>query len=477
MTDSSHRNHALVLGGSMAGLFAARVLSDHFEKVTIVERDPLPDEAEFRNGTPQARHLHQLLAAGQQEMERLFPDLKADLEAVGAPTMEWGVDNWLYGKEGKLPSVPTGIVTNTCSRVTLEFLIRRRLMERVNVTILDDHRIIKLLTNDDKSRITGVEASTQRGQVTTEIDADLIVDATGRRSKTPDWFKEIGYDAPENTYIDDHIGYATCWYEPPADASTDFTMIACLANDAIPSDYPGRSGIINRVDGDRWCVIMTGKDRDYPPAEQDEFLAFAKTLYSTKLWEMLQHATPISPVYSYRETYSKWHHYEKLNRRPENFIVTGDAACGFNPIYGQGMTMAVLDARLLNDLVDNWSGTDWTGFADLFQNELAKSLADPWLMATSADKLAENAEGDVGAGGMVEKIASAYFNQVVQAMTCEPEITRQFMKVMNMLDSPKSLMKPDIMYRVLRWKVTGKSRYPSETGEFSGAPVQVGAGD
>ncbi|MGB1289005.1 MAG: FAD-dependent oxidoreductase [Aggregatilineales bacterium] len=449
------RDRAIVLGGSMAGLFAARVLSDHFNEVLILERDTLPSEAEIRNGTPQARHLHQLLASGQRVMERLFPELKDDLREVGAPEMEWGVDNIILLPEGRGAVMPSGIVTNTCSRATLEFLIRRRLLEHDNVKILEKHRIQGLIATDDNSRITGVQVKVGREQH--EMFADFIVDATGRASKTPDYFEALGYEKPEQSYVNAHIGYSTAWFKKPDDLAEDFVMMASLSTGA--DVYPGggnRSGIITKIEGDRWVAIIASNNKDYPPTDLPGFLEFTKTLHGLDIYEALRDAEPISPVYGSRTTYSIWQHYEKLDRRPENFIITGDAACGFNPIYGQGMSVAAMDAELLDDCLREWDEGDLTGFATHFQMKLADFLVAPWDMATTADKYEPTAVGDIEVAGRLKRMADVYFAWVLAAVAVDPVVNRAFLRVMNMLDKPETLGKPGILLRVLRHRFFGQ---------------------
>jgi len=469
---------AIVLGGSMAGLFAARVLSDHFEEVLVLERDALPPEPDFRNGVPQARHLHQILAAGQRVMESLFPELVADLEAVGAPRMEWGVDNVMFNDSGPMPAVPSGVITNTCSRITLEYLIRQRLLERDNVQILERHRTVGLVPGEDRRAIAGVQVSINRGREEKQLFGDLILDATGRRSKTPEWFTELGYEQPPTTYVNAHIGYATCWFRKPETPAYDFVMLGALASgDQTPPPGQGmRSGVITEIEGDRWVAILSSNNKDYPPTDHAGFLEFARTLRTPAIYAPLTDAEPISPVYGSRSTYSLWHHYEKLAQQPERYLVTGDAACGFNPIYGQGMSVAALDAELLGKLLRGWHGDDLAGFAAHFQRELAKSLQGPWTMATASDKSQPSAEGDIDAPSRMSKVMDGYFGWVMQTLEHDPAVLTAFIKVMNMLEPPESLAKPGVFFRVLRHKLTGYSNMPNPP-EPSQDTQPVAAGD
>lgn len=467
------RERALVIGGSMAGLFAARVLSDHFKEVIILERDYLPSEPEQRNGTPQARHLHQILGGGQAVMERLFPELKQDLRDVGAPKMEWGVDDIILLPTGRSQSMPTGVVTNTCSRITLEFLIRRRLLERGNIQILEGHRTTSLIANDDKTRILGVEVQLNRKRETQQFFGDLIVDASGRGSKTPTYFEQLGYEQPEQTYINAHIGYSTVWLKKPENYPEKFVMMTSLGYGDPHPAAGNRNGIITEIEGDRWVAIISSNNKDYPPTDFDGFLEFTKTLNQPDIYKALASAEPISPVYGSRSTYSLWRHYEKLGRRPENFIVTGDAACGFNPFYGQGMSVAALDAELLDRTLREWQSTDLTGFAAKFQTNLAEFLQWPWGMATASDKIQPTAEGDIVTPTRADRIADTYFDWVLMTTTEDIVIMTAFIKVMNMLAPPESLLKPNVLLRVL-WHRMFSVKPPPTTAQKATPATAVG---
>lgn len=454
-------NRAVVIGGSMAGLFAARVLSDHFNEVWVLERDTLPTDAGQRNGTPQARHLHQILASGQQVMEELFPQLVQDLADVGAPRLHWGINNLTFNEIGRIPSVPSGIITNTCSRVTLEHLIRRRLADCANVKILEQHRSLGLTSTDDGRTITGVQVEVGRGREAQTITGDLIVDATGRATRSPEWLEALGYSKPETTYINAHIGYSTCWFNKPDHVPLDFVMLNVLDLTSAASEQRGqRSGIITEIEGGRWVSILASNNKDYPPTDHDGFLEFARSLRSPVLYDMLRLAEPISPVYGSRSTYSIWRHYERLDRRPENYIITGDAACAFNPIYGQGMSVAAQDAKLLGQLLGDWSADNLSGFADHFQKRLAQTLVNPWNLATSGDKYQPTAEGDIETPSRLTRMADTYMGWVLQTLEYDSEVTTMFLRVMNMLEPPEALGRPGIMFRVLRHKLTGYSNMP-----------------
>ncbi|MBK8022156.1 MAG: FAD-dependent monooxygenase [Chloroflexi bacterium] len=445
------RHRAVVIGGSMAGLFAARVLADHFEQVTILDRDELTESAEFRNGVPQSRHLHQLLLRGQQIMEQLFPTLPADLKAIGAPSLEWGYNAIVATSEGFTYPAHTGLRSNTVSRIALEALIRRRIRELPNVTFLSRHTATGLLTTPDLTTVTGVRAEKRGTREPLDVPADLVVDAGGRQSQAPDWLVALGYERPTRTMVDAHVGYASCWFEKPAWMPPD---VAIMLVKAHPQTH--RSGMILEVEGGRWTVILTGNNRDYPPSDIEGFLEYARSLQSPLVYNYIRHARPLTQVYGYRNTNSVWNHYEKLDRRPEGFIVTGDAACGFNPVYGQGMSVAAMDAELLGRLLREWSSGPSTGFAGEFQKRLADAVRVPFALATADDLRQPTVEGDVPQQSWFLKQMGIYFRALIDVTDVDPVVFAQFVRVMNLLDAPTTLLRPNMIWRVARYTLSGR---------------------
>lgn len=457
----TQREHAVVIGGSMAGLFAARVLSDHFKHVTIIDRDELPDAIEFRGGVPQSRHLHQLLIRGQQIMEKLFPTLPDDLAEIGSPRYQWGYNSIGVTDQGFVPQMQTGLYSNALSRQALEYLIRRRIKQIPNIEICGGFVVTSLLTNADKTVVTGVRAEKRPGKDTAEFHADLIVDATGRRSDAPAWLETLGYEKPTLTHVDAHIGYATCWFDRPEALPKGITAVLVKTNPAN-----GRSGVILEVEGNRIAVILTSKNADYASNDIEGYLDFAKSLQSPLIYNTIKDLTPLTPVYGYRNTDNVWHHYESLSRRPENFVITGDAACAFNPIYGQGMSVAAMDAELMANLLAEFSGDKLDGFAAIFQKRLADMLQSPFALATADDLQQPSVEISMPTSGnenpiqkWVLKQIGLYFRYLIDVCDSDAVVFAGFVRVMNLLEPPTSLLKPVYLFRVARHFLTKPNPY------------------
>jgi 2-polyprenyl-6-methoxyphenol hydroxylase-like FAD-dependent oxidoreductase len=455
-TDSPRRprchEHAVVIGGSMAGLLAARVLAAHFERVTIVERDTLPDGPEFRGGVPQARHLHVLLSRGQQLVEQYFPGIVAELSAAGAPTIMWPTEMLWLMPAGWCARFAPGTPYTSLSRELLEWHVRRRLAASPRVTFLPAHDVTGLVASPDGTAIRGVQLRARgRGadgrEPTEHLLADLVVDASGRGSHTPRWLEALGYAPPEETRINSFLAYASRYYAPPEGFRADWKGLFFNAK----APHLPRGGALFPVEGGRWLVTLAGIGGEAPPVDDEGFLDFARGLRSPILYEAIKHARPLSSVAGYRRTENQLRHYERLPRWPERLLVTGDAACAFNPIYGQGMTVAALDALALHRCLRAQEQTrpdgDLTGLPRWFQQAVAAASATPWLMATGEDLRYPTTEG--ARPGLVTRLMHRYLDRVNLAATHHVGVNRAFGQVLNLLAPPSTLFRPSVVFPAL----------------------------
>lgn len=439
---------AVVIGGSIAGLLASRVLSEHFERVTLVERDRFPQQPDSRKGLPQARHLHVLLARGRHAMQQLFPGIGGELMAAGAEMIDAGHDIAWLTRAGWGARFRSEICSFACSRPLLDHVIRRRVAAIGNVTIREETEIAGLRLAADGRRIAGVLASTRgRGPGSREeIDADLVVDASGRTSRTPDWLAGLGFERPEETVVDAHLGYASRIYQRPSAASADWK---CLYVQAAPPERT-RGGVAFAIEGGRWIVTLGGVGGDYPPTDEPGFDQFMRSLASPELFEAVEGAEPLSPIAGYRATENRWRHYERLSRRPEGLLVLGDAACAFNPVYGQGMTMAALGALLLGESLAAWrrhQHPTFAGLAATFQRALAGLNKNPWLLATSEDFRSPLLDG--ARPGLSSRLMHCYLDRLIAHTTGDQDLRHLFLGVLHMVNPPNALFRPDILARVL----------------------------
>lgn len=464
--DTPHkRRTALVMGGSMAGLWAARVLADHFDQVTIIERDHLPSEPVHRPGVPQARQYHALLRRGRLIMQELFPGLDEELKAAGAVEADLARDVKVLFRGHWLNQEPSGHFVLSCSRFLLETVIRARLREHANINFVEGAEVSGLCAEKkgDKQVITGVEvrwrqaSNAQTGdQIEDQIDkpmqfqADFVVDATGRNSRTPKWLVELGYDAPEKSVVNSFLGYATRRYRKPAEWQADWEMMLISAT---PPHQP-RAGLIFTEEDNKWVVLVAGANKDYPPTDEEGFTEYARTV-APEFHEAITAAEPLTPVYGYRRTENQRYHYEKMADWPERFVVVGDAYCSFNPIYGQGMTVSAMTAVALGEELkkikkSKKSQGNLDGFAAKFKNKVAKVIHPVWLLATSADIRWPETVGMQKQDHIGTRFAQWYFNQFMDALPYDHEIRVTFSDVNQLVKPIFSLFRPNIMARVMR---------------------------
>ncbi|MBZ0296922.1 MAG: hypothetical protein K8L99_30455 [Anaerolineae bacterium] len=277
------------------------------------------------------------------------------------------------------------------------------------------------------------------------IEGDLIVDATGRTSRTPEWLVEMGYEAPQETVVNAYLGYATRWYQVPPGFEADWKVMTITSR---PETGLLRGGGIFRVEGDRLLAILAGSNKDYPPTEEAGFLEFARSLPTQAFYEAIRDAEPISPIYGYRKTENRHRHYERLARFPERLVVTGDAYCGFNPIYGQGMTVAALDAQALDQLLREQGTADLSGFGAKAHQRFAGAVENAWLMATGEDLRYPCTEGE--RPGMMARFIQLYMDRLIRALPSDETAALAFMQAMNLTRAPAELFRPRIIWNVLK---------------------------
>jgi 2-polyprenyl-6-methoxyphenol hydroxylase-like FAD-dependent oxidoreductase len=438
--------YAVVIGGSIAGLLAARVLADYFDRVTVVERDRYPSEEMPRSGVPQSYQLHVLLTRGLHILEQLFPGFKDELAFHKAPIIDWTADyRWLLSN-GWAPYFPSEITTHGCSRNLLELIIRKRLISQSHVEFLEATAVTSLLSNPSKTAVTGVRIKNSNNSET-ELSAQLVIDASGRNSKAPKWLQALGYDLPTETAINSFLGYSTRWYQSLSGEPFDYKVLYI-----IPSapNYT-RGGVLYQVEENRWIVSLIGVGKDYPPTDEAGFFDFAQSLRSPEIYKAIQDARPISPIYGYQRTENRLRHYEQMSRLPENFLIVGDAVCAFNPVYGQGMTVAALGAitldRCLKQQNLQTSDGNLTGLQMRFQKQLSKVNTVPWLVATGDDFRWSTTEG--GQPSLPVRFMHWYLDRVMFSATQSPKVYKVLVEVLHLLKSPTAFFQPSILARVL----------------------------
>ncbi|MFC4069000.1 FAD-dependent oxidoreductase [Actinoplanes subglobosus] len=422
---------AIVLGGSMAGLLAARVLSDHYAEVLVLDRDDLLGSTGPRRGTPQAVHAHALLARGEQILNELFPGFTAEVEASGVPCTDMGQLHWYLDGE-RLASVRTGLVVVNATRTDLEQHVRDRVAAIANIGFVAGVEILSPVTDPERTRVTGVRVHHTAAGTQQTYAADLVVDTTGRGSRMPVWLRELGYDRPAEERVKINLSYSSCFFRLPVSPLEDSLSIIPLGTPNYPT-----GAFMGRVKGDRHSLSLTRMLGAPPPATIEEFRAAAKELCTDRIYEAIKDAEPEGPPAVIRFPASVRRRYEALDRFPERMVVLGDGLCSFNPIYGQGMTVAALEAMALRAMLAEGEPP----VPQRFHEAAARIIDVPWGIAAGGDLAWPEVEGE---RTPEIEAANAYMGRLQSAARFDARITETFMRVAGLIDPPDALFAPEI---------------------------------
>ncbi|MDX6282140.1 MAG: hypothetical protein QOH03_3211 [Kribbellaceae bacterium] len=429
------RGHAVVIGAGISGLLVARVLSETYGRVTVLDRDDLPAGPRPRRGVPQGRQIHALLARGSDALEQLFDGFGAELDAGGALRGDSQAETRWYVDGRRFHEGHAGLSVVASTRPFLEHLVRRRVEALPGVEVVGATQVLGLLSA--AATVTGVRTRHTSG-TEEDLPADLVVDAAGRRSRTPIWLRELGFPAPTESAVKADVVYVTqnYRYEPG--------MLDGMIGVAVTA-YPGhpRSGIAVRQEGDTLSISLTGMFGADPGTDPETMLAFAETLAAPDIADALRSAVPLNQPLKMRYPGSTRLHYEQLKRFPAGYLVCGDAICSFNPIYGQGMTIAALEALELRRLLAD--GTENLGRR--FFDAIKPVIGTAWGLSSAADLRFPEVEGT---RPPFDGLRNRYLASYYRAAGIDPSLGAAFLRVSNMVDSPLRLVSPRIMLRVFR---------------------------
>lgn len=432
-------SHAVVIGASMSGLVAARVLSARFDRVTIIDRDSLPDAPENRRGVPQGHHGHGLLASGFATLKELFPRLERDLLADGAvPGDIIGNVRWFqhgYYK-AKFASGFNGLLL---SRPLLESTLRRHVRDLPNVIVIDKAHVLDLTTDKSRMRVTGIRL--QRNRRISTMDATLVIDASGRASRSADWLEAVGYQRPETQAVAVNLGYTTRTFKRrPHDLNGDLAAIL-----APKPPEQTRVGFALAIEGERWMVTLGGWSGDHAPTDPQGYLDFARTLSRPDIYDIIKDAEPLTDAVTYVFPSNLRRLYHRLRRFPERYLVIGDALCSFNPFYGQGMSVAALEGFALGECLERHPSLErlWRPFF----RSTARIIDTPWTIAAGSDFAFR---GITGAKPVGADLINGYLNYVHRAASTDRAVCRAFFDVANLLKPATTLFAPSVLTRVAR---------------------------
>ncbi|WP_328941360.1 monooxygenase [Streptomyces sp. NBC_00250] len=438
---------AVVVGASMAGLCAARVLSEHFGSVTVIDRDQLTTDAGRRPHVPQGRQPHLLLHAGTRLLEGWFPGVIEELYAGGATPFDICRDFYWHQGGGPLIRPATHMVGPVMSRPFLETTVRRRVANLPGVTLRGGAPAEGVLTGDHGTRITGVRLSDGSA-----LDCELLVDATGRQARSLGWLKELGYGEPPTSVVTVDTHYVSRIYRRGRRPARDWKAAAVIG-------APGTRRLAMALpwEGDRWIVALVGVNGELPPMDEAGRLAFARSLDSPVIADVMAASEPLGTAVGHRFVANQRRHVEHMRRHPTGWVLIGDAVCSLDPVHGQGMSTAALQAEALGQALQQSRSVDRT-FARRYFRAAAGSVAVAWSVTVGSDFAYPGTRGKKPPG---TDLINRYMNRVTLAAQHDEAVCVRFSEIAGMVRRPEWLLTPPCVLRVLRLSRRGPARVPA----------------
>lgn len=456
---------AIVIGASICGSSVTQLLASRFDRVVVLDRDQLPTERAPRKGVPHATQFHTLTVGGGQVLDEIFPGFLSDLiDTYGTPVSDPTYDTRYASKFGWFPRKRSGLRMVQPTRRLIEWYIRGRAAGHANVEFRPQIEVVGL--DVDGGRVRGVHVRDVRTKTMDTLAADLVVDAGGRPSNAPEWLATAGYPRPAETVVNAHWGYATTYVRLPDDWDPGWKSL--YMGPTISGEGPAATrGAAMWPQEDHLMVITAqGTAGDLPPGDLDSLLEWLQSFGTTEFADMIRRYGAVRPVEAWRNTTNRLRDYAGVESRPEGFVVLGDAAAAFNPIYGQGMTLAAMSARLLATELDTFvkeHDDDLQGFAEAFQHALGAVLAPIWSFSTSSDFNIPGVEVDGVPLEGGKDPAAEYGDRVLALATEDPVIHRTFMESVGLVRTFEWLADPELQARVRAdWDRLGSLRRGAE---------------
>jgi 2-polyprenyl-6-methoxyphenol hydroxylase-like FAD-dependent oxidoreductase len=425
---------AVVVGAGVAGLLAARVLADAFAAVTVIDRDRLPETPTARRGVPQGRHPHAMLESGRATIEDLLPGYSEDVVAAGGVATNYASDVQFYTEGDVLAAAAESLETVSASRPLFEHVLRRHVSALDAVEIRSNCQWTDYRVDDTGATIEGVTIREDGDRE--ELPAELVVDASGRTSRTPAWLAKHGYGAPAVDEVRIEMAYSTTFVERPPDDRRTYLV--------PPSSPRYRGGMAAPVEDDRWIVNLQGVHGERPPTDEKGFREYATSLPVPEIRQLLaDYPWATDEIVAYPFPSSRWHHYERLDRFPGGLLVVGDALASFNPVYAQGMSVAALEALVLHHTLA--AGCD--DLASRFFDRTAGVVDTAWSLATGADFGFAETRGPQPRG---TGVFNWYLSRLLRHAHTDGTLTDAFVRVLMMERPPTALLRPGVVWRVLK---------------------------
>ncbi|MFF3464803.1 NAD(P)/FAD-dependent oxidoreductase [Streptomyces sp. NPDC002619] len=431
---------AVVLGGSLAGLLAARALASFADRVVVVERDTLPAGPEPRKGLPQARHVHHLWSGGAKALERLLPGVTERLLAAGVRRLPVTTDMVALSPHGWYRRWEESAFLLPSSRDLLDWVVRSEVLADGRIEVLERTEVLGLLGTD--MAVTGVRVREGAG-AERALSADLVVDATGRGSRAPHWLTSLGLPAAERRQVDSGIAYATRVFRAPEQARAGFPIINIQA--AAVDGRPGRGGVLMPIEDGKWMITLYGSRGGEPGTDAGDFARYAREeLAHPVIAELMARAEPLGDEVAFtRATANRRYFYERMPVWPENFVVLGDALCALNPVYGHGMSVAAQGALAVREIVSREGGLDAPGLARQLQKAVSRAARAAWDLSTGSDVFYPGATES--GPTLRERVTAAYVGRLLYAATGNGRIARRVTDVTSLERGAEVLLAPSVL--------------------------------
>ncbi|WP_409331576.1 FAD-dependent oxidoreductase [Trujillonella humicola] len=447
---------AVVVGASMAGLCAARVAAERFDRVVVLDRDGLPAGPDPRGRVPQGRHPHLLLVSGARILDRWFPGIVDELLSAGAVDVDLCGDAHWYQEGGVMSRPRTALRSPSMSRPLLEHVVRRRVTALPRVTLRGGTTVVGLVTDASRTLVTGVRLDTGAA-----LAADLVVDATGRQARSLGWLDELGFAPPAVSEVHVDTRYVSRTYRRGELPARDWKGAG-----VIDAPATRRMAMALPIEGDRWVVSFGGLEGEAPPVEGAARLDYARSLPSPVIAQIMAASEPLGEPATHRFPANQRRHVEKLRRFPLGWVLLGDAVCSFDPIYGQGMTAAALQAEALGACLDRAGAVD-AAFARRYFRRVGRVVSVPWSTAVGGDFAYPDTRGPKPVG---TDLLNRYVARAMRAAHRDDAVWLRVNEVMAMVRRPESLVTPGIAVRVLvggQRRRSGRASTASHTADVA----------
>lgn len=441
----TEKNKAIIIGGGIAGKLAARVLSDYFREIIILEKDPQSLEVTPRKGARQGEHLHALLHAGQYGLEELFPGITEKFYGSGAIKINSTMDlTWFHHGGWKL-RYDGGYTTTLQTRPHLEYHMEQYIEQIPNITYQYQVTVKNFLYQIDDNRVTGVKIQLSNNKSTEQLYADLVVDTSGSASLTSTWLEKAKITVPQEK-LDIGLTYVSQKFKLPENPKRDWKIKLIYPNP--PQEKVG--GTISKVEGDQYIVTIIGYLNTISGKEiikrEDGFLELTRTLPKQDIYHELLNATSLKKPAIYRVPQIKWKRIDKVKGFPNGLLLMGDTICRIDPVFGQGMSIAVLEALALRNILQEQK-VSMQQVITSYHKKVARIIAPIWKMVITE---VFRYPAITGKKPPELKIQQWYAKQVYLLSIERRDVYDSFIKVMNLVEPITFLMKPKIISSVLK---------------------------